>query len=308
MEQKQEFETYYVPEQSRLPIFASVGLFLTVFGLANWLNDMSAEKEGSGATVFLLGFVTLSAVLFVWFSKTIDENIKGLNNAQLKRSYVWGMGWFIFSEVMFFSAFFGALWYLRNIAVPGLSEGPTSELLWNDFKGEWPLMTTPDMALRGEEALVLGPEQTMSNPGLSKWLTWLPFINTVILISSSVTVHWAHTALKNDKKKPFNIWLGITVLLGAIFLCVQVYEYKHAYTDLGLTLNAGVFGTTFFMLTGFHGLHVAMGTFMLLVQWLRSITKGHFNHQDCFGFEASSWYWHFVDVVWVCLFFFVYII
>ncbi|SMF55797.1 cytochrome c oxidase subunit 3 [Alteromonadaceae bacterium Bs31] len=308
MEQKQEFETYYVPEQSKLPIFASLGLFLTVFGLGNWLNEMSAEKEGSGVTVFLLGFVVLAAVLFTWFSKAIDENIKGLNSVQLKRSYVWGMGWFIFSEVMFFAAFFGALWYLRNISLPHLGEGPTSELLWNDFKADWPLMTTPDMALNGEAAAITGPEATMGNPGFSKWLTWLPFINTAILISSSVTVHWAHTALKKDNKKAFNFWLGFTVLLGFIFLCVQVYEYKHAYTDLGLTLNAGVYGTTFFMLTGFHGLHVTMGTFMLFVQWLRSVTKGHFSHSDCFGFEASSWYWHFVDVVWVGLFIFVYIL
>jgi Heme/copper-type cytochrome/quinol oxidase, subunit 3 len=304
---EQKHETYYVPEQSKLPILASLGLFLSVFGLGNWMNDMSADKDGSGATIFLLGFVLLAAVLFKWFSTVIDENMKGLNGAQLKRSYVWGMGWFIFSEVMFFSAFFGALWYLRNISLPSLSEGPTSELLWNDFKAEWPLMTTPDMA-KGVEGGVVGPDQNMSNPGVGKWTSWLPFWNTAVLITSSFTVHFAHTALKKDNKKRFNIWLGITVALGIIFLILQVEEYVHAYSHMGLTLETGVYGTTFFMLTGFHGLHVTMGTFMLLVQWLRSVTKGHFSHSDCFGFEASSWYWHFVDVVWVGLFLFVYIL
>ncbi|WP_045856471.1 cytochrome c oxidase subunit 3 [Teredinibacter purpureus] len=305
---EQQHETYYVPEQSKLPILASIGLFLTVFGLANWLNDVAADKDGSGALISLLGFILLSAVLFNWFASVIDENMKGLNSAQVKRSYVWGMGWFIFSEVMFFSAFFGALWYLRNMSLPLLSEGPTSELLWNGFKADWPLMTTPDMAANGAAAVVNGPDQNMSNPGVSNWAGWLPFWNTAVLLISSFTVHFAHTALKKDDKKKFNIWLGITVALGFIFLVLQVEEYLHAYNHMGLTLETGVYGTTFFMLTGFHGLHVTMGTFMLLVQWLRSISKGHFSHADCFGFEASSWYWHFVDVVWVGLFLFVYIL
>ncbi|TVZ41758.1 cytochrome c oxidase subunit 3 [Alteromonadaceae bacterium 2753L.S.0a.02] len=305
---EQKHETYYVPEQSKLPIFASLGLFLTVFGLGNWLNEMDAGKDGSGATVFLLGFVILAVVLFTWFSSVIDENIKGLNSMQLKRSYVWGMGWFIFSEVMFFSAFFGALWYIRHVALPDLSSGPTSELLWNNFDAEWPLMNTPDMVANGDAAKYVGPGENMSNPGVGKWTSWLPFYNTVVLLSSSFTVHFAHTALKKDNKKLFNVWLGITVALGIIFLFLQAKEYLHAYHELGLTLETGVYGTTFFMLTGFHGAHVTLGTFMLLVQWLRSITKGHFSHNDCFGFEASSWYWHFVDVVWVGLFIFVYVL
>jgi len=305
---EQQHETYYVPEQSKLPILASLGLFLTVFGLANWLNDITASKDGNGALIFVLGFILLSAVLFNWFATAIDENIKGLNSAQLKRSYVWGMGWFIFSEVMFFSAFFGALWYLRNISLPDLSTGPTSELLWNGFNAEWPLMTTPDMVANGAGAEMVGPDENMSNPGISNWLGWLPFWNTTVLLISSFTVHFAHTALKKANKKMFNVWLGITVVLGIIFLVLQVEEYLHAYNHLGLTLEKGVYGTTFFMLTGFHGLHVTMGTFMLLVQWLRSVTKGHFDHHNCFGFEASSWYWHFVDVVWVGLFIFVYLL
>lgn len=304
----EQHENYYVPEQSKLPIFASLGIFLTVFGLGSWLNEISAQRDGSGAMIFLIGFVLLAVVLFIWFSTVIDENLRGLNSIQLKRSYVWGMGWFIFSEVMFFAAFFGALFYLRNISLPALSTGPTSDLLWKGFDAEWPLMTTPDMALNGEAATVNGPGANMSNPGVAKWGGWLPFWNTLILLTSSVTVHFAHTALKKANKSGFNRWLGISVALGIIFIFVQAYEYYHAYEALGLTLNSGVYGTTFYMLTGFHGAHVTLGTFMLLVQWLRSVTKGHFHHDDCFGFEASSWYWHFVDVVWVGLFVFVYIL
>lgn len=305
---EQQHETYYVPEQSKFPLFASLGLFLTVFGLASWFNEMTYDKDGSGMTVFFLGLAFFCLILFKWFGTAIDENIRGLNSDQLKRSYVWGMGWFIFSEVMFFAAFFGALFYIRNFALPWLSEGPTNELLWKGFEANWPVMTTPDMAVNGANANVFGPEQNMSNPGIGNWGGWLPFWNTVILMTSSVTVHMAHVALKNDKKPAFNTWLGLTVALGMIFLVVQAYEYIHAYNDLGLQLDSGIYGTTFFLLTGFHGLHVTMGTFMLLVQWLRSVLKGHFKHDDCFGFEASSWYWHFVDVVWVGLFIFVYIL
>jgi cytochrome c oxidase subunit 3 len=164
------------------------------------------------------------------------------------------------------------------------------------------------MAVNGDKAIdFIGPHEGMGWAGWDKLLSWLPFWNTVILLTSSVTVHIAHVALLNNKKKTFNIWLGITVALGVIFLGVQAFEYYEAYSHYGIKLNSGAYGTTFFMLTGFHGMHVFLGTFMLFVQWMRSMTKGHFKHGDCFGFEASSWYWHFVDVVWLGLFIFVYI-
>ena len=320
--EQQQHETYYVPEQSKFPLLASLGLFLTVFTLAYGLNTIKAAKEAamkSGAesyfewgmlASFFMALAFFCVVIYQWFATAIDENIKGLNNAQLKRSYVWGMGWFIFSEVMFFAAFFGALFYIRTFSLHELAD-PLNKHLWDGFIADWPVMTTPDMAVNGAEAQVKGPEKNMSNPGLTNWTGWLPFWNTVILMTSSVTVHMAHVALKNDKKSGlfgFNSWLGLTVALGIIFLFVQAYEYIHAYRDLGLKLDSGIYGTTFFLLTGFHGLHVTMGTFMLLVQWLRSVLKNHFSHDDCFGFEASSWYWHFVDVVWVGLFLFVYIL
>jgi len=299
---------YYVPEQSKLPIFASLGLFLTVYGAANWLNG-----HDIGPTIFYCGGLLFAYVLWTWFATVIGENMAGMNNAQLKKSYVWGMGWFIFSEVMFFAAFFGALFYIRHFALPWLSGvgdrgTATNEFLWQGFEAAWPLMTTPDMAVNGADATMTGPEKSMSYSTVENLWTWLPLWNTIILMTSSVTVHIAHTALKNNRKKMFNIWLGLTVALGIVFLILQVEEYIEAYNHMGLTLENGVYGTTFFMLTGFHGVHVTLGTFMLLVMFLRSCLKGHFNHEDCFGFEAASWYWHFVDVVWVGLFLFVYIL
>jgi len=297
---------YYVPEQSKLPIFASLGLFLTVFGAANWLNG-----DPKGPTILFCGGLLFAFVLWQWFATVINENMAGMNNDQLKRSYVWGMGWFIFSEVMFFAAFFGALYYIRNFALPwlgGEGDRASSNMLWQGFEATWPLMITPDAAANGDAAKVVGPAQSMSYGSIDSIWTWLPFWNTVILMTSSVTVHFAHTALKNDKRRAFNSWLGLSVLLGIIFLILQVEEYIEAYSHMGLTLETGVYGTTFFMLTGFHGAHVTLGTFMLLVMFLRTALKGHFKHDDCFGFEAASWYWHFVDVVWVGLFLFVYIL
>ena len=293
--------TYYVPEQSKLPVFASVGMGVMAFGIASWMN-------GNSATIFIVGSIIMAFVLWSWFSIVIKENLEGKNSAQLKRSYVWGMGWFIFSEVMFFAAFFGALYYIRQIALVELGgDNTTNSILWQGFKEAWPLMTTPDMAVNGENAKVFGPDINMSFSTAESLFTWLPFWNTVVLLTSSVTVHIAHTALKNDDKKKFNLWLGITVGLGIFFLFLQAAEYQHALHE-GLFIDSGAYGTTFYMLTGFHGAHVTLGTFMLLVMWLRSIMKNHFTHDDCFGFESASWYWHFVDVVWVGLFLFVYIL
>lgn len=285
--------TYYVPEQSKLPIIMAFGLGLVAWGAASWVT-------GGSPMIFLAGALVLALTFYSWFSTVIRENMAGMNSEQLKRSYVWGISWFIFSEVMFFAAFFGALFYVRMLALPWLGSGPESELLWNGFEAAWPLMTTPDMAVAGDAARFKGPDEVFD--------PWhLPLINTVILLVSSWTVHFAHSALKKDNRKGFNSWLALTVVLAIIFLCLQAVEYSEAYNHLGLTLESGIYGTTFFLLTGFHGAHVALGTFMLLVQLLRGL-KGHFTHDDAFGFEASSWYWHFVDVVWVGVFIFVYVL
>lgn len=293
MSQK-EYEKYYVPAQSPWPFVGACALFLLAVGAANVTIEVTRGKEGFGTYILGAGFVTLFVMLFGWFRNQIHESMSGLYSAQLGRSYRQGMAWFIFSEVMFFAAFFGALFYARAIAVPWLGGSSnnqmTNEVLWPGFQAMWPLIETP------------GGVTTEAMP----W-TGLPLYNTVILLISSVTCHMAHVALENAKRKQILIWLGITVLLGCIFMYLQIAEYIHAYSEMGLTLQSGVYGNTFFMLTGFHGFHVTLGTVILLILWLR-VAKGHFTPENHFAFQAGSWYWHFVDVVWVMLFFFVYIL
>ncbi len=295
--------SYYIPHNGWYPVWVALGIFLLLRGLGNWLNESSAGTEVNH-TEFLLGVTVLALVLFAWFSKVVKENSEGMASPQLKRSYVWGMGWFIFSEVMFFAAFFGALFYARNLSVQWLggegAKGLTGDYLWPDFQPTWPVVENPDASK------FTGPEESMAAPSLTQWASYLPFWNTVILLTSSVTVHFAHSAIKNQARVKLISWLGLTVVLGVIFLVLQGEEYIHAYNEMGLTLSSGIYGSTFFVLTGFHGFHVTLGTFILLVQLLRAF-RGHFKPNDQFGFEAASWYWHFVDVVWVCLFIFVYV-
>ena len=298
MSTQDTYEEYYVPHNSKLPFMASVGIFLTVYGMGNMFNEMTHNVDSSfGEIVFLLGGLVMGATLFSWFSIVIRENHEKLYSAQMNRSFVWGMSWFIFSEVMFFAAFFGALFYIRVFAVPwidGQGDRGPSDMLWPEFEATWPLLNNPDPA---------------AYPSPQNYVHWwpLPLINTVLLLTSSVTITFAHHGINEGNRKKIINWLGATIALGLIFLVVQGYEYYHAYQDLGLTLGSGIFGTTFFMLTGFHGAHVTLGTFMLIIMFFRAL-KGHFNKEDCFGFEAAAWYWHFVDVVWVGLFIFVYLL
>ncbi len=313
-------EHYYVPDQSKLAICAAFSLFLSVFGAAHFINDLrgAAGQDSHSGLILGAGLACFIATLFAWFRTTIRENRAGLNSAQMKHSYVLGMQWFIFSEVMFFGAFFGALFYVRNLAGPwlaGLGDGTGNELIWPGFQYQWPMMQTPQDAVGGvanqamaNNGVFTGPRENLSFPGWDKMFHWLPLWNTIVLLSSSFTAHIAHMALKENNRAKLKLWLGITVLLGFIFVVLQYNEYHEAYVELGLTLKSGIYGTTFFMLTGFHGFHVIMGATILLVQFLRVSVAGHFTPQDQFGFEAASWYWHFVDVVWVGLFLFVYIL
>jgi cytochrome c oxidase subunit 3 len=315
------YEKYYVPEKSRLAICATIGLILSIFGAASIMNDMTfgdPAEETNSWTIFLIGMFFFVATLFGWFRTTIRENIAGMNSAQLKKSYVLGMFWFIFSEVMFFFAFFGTLFYLRVLVGPWLAgegHGRMNGLLWPDFEFSWPMMQTPQEAVGGAAAQPIAnngsftsAHTSMSFADAHAWWKWLPLWNTIVLLTSSLTCHFAHAGILAGNRKKFNLWLTVTVLLGVIFLVLQVMEYREAYLHFGLTLNAGVYGSTFFMLTGFHGFHVFMGMTMLLIQLLRSVIGKQFTATDHFGFEASSWYWHFVDVVWVFLFLFVYIL
>lgn len=291
--------SYYVPAQSRWPIVATIGLFLTLVGAGAVMNASSAgESTGMPWLMFFSGALIMAYMLFGWFGHVIQESRAGMYSAQMDRSFRWGMSWFIFSEVMFFAAFFGALFYVRVLAVPWLGgageNASTGELLWPEFQATWPLLTNPD------PGLFPGPQAT-----IDPW--HLPLINTLLLLASSVTVTIAHHALKDGKRTLLKAWLLATIALGLVFLFFQGEEYVEAYRDLDLTLQSGIYGTTFFLLTGFHGAHVTLGTLMLIIMFFR-IQKGHFNKENHFGFEATCWYWHFVDVVWVGLFVFVYVI
>lgn len=286
---------YYVPHSSVWPIVGSLALFVTVFGAATFIQQSTekVETQGSfGAGIFYLGLALIALMMFGWFGTVIRESLKGLVSHQLDRTYRMAMLWFIVSEVMFFAAFFGALYYARTVSVPWLA-GAGNKLethlwLWPDFADTWPLFRTPAGTVT----------QSMQAWGL-------PFINTVILVTSSLTVTLAHWALKKDHRLALKGWLGLTIVLGITFITLQAVEYYHAYTELGLSLRSGIYGSTFFILTGFHGAHVTLGTIMLMVVWLRCV-KGHFTTDQHFAFEASSWYWHFVDVIWLFLFTFVY--
>lgn len=315
-----DHQPYYVPEQSPLAVMATIGLVTSIFGAASFMNDLKFGEPGDASpSILYTGLAVFAATLFIWFRTAIRENIAGMNSVQLKKSYVLGMYWFIFSEVMFFAAFFGALFYVRNLAGPWLGGegegGRMNGLLWEGFQFSWPMMQTPQEAVGGAASQVIAnngsftsARQSMSFAEAHAWYAWLPLWNTLILLSSSVTVHVAHTGLLNGDKKKFNLWLAISVALGMAFVGLQIAEYYEAYAHFGLTLNSGIYGSTFFMLTGFHGFHVFMGMTMLAIQLARSLRGGHFTPDDHFGFEASSWYWHFVDVVWVFLFLFVYIL
>ena len=283
-------DLYFVPKQSAWPLIGSIGLFTMAVGTANWFNG-----HLWGKAVFFLGIAIMIGMFIGWFGAVIRESVSGSYNRQVDVSFRMGMIWFIFSEVMFFAAFFGALYYARNFSVPWIGgEGHgvmTNALLWSGFDPAWP---------SNGPAQVGGSFQTMSASGL-------PLINTVLLLTSGVTLTIAHHALKAGNRSKVLLWLGLTVLLGATFLFFQVEEYIHAYTELNLTLGSGIYGSTFFMLTGFHGAHVTLGAIMLTVIWFR-VLKGHFTADDHFGFEAVAWYWHFVDVVWLLLFLFVYVL
>ncbi len=282
--------TYYIPKPSGWPIIASIGLTTTLVGAASWLH-----ADWYGPYIFTLGLGILVFMMFGWFGQVIYENKKGYYDQQVDRSFRWGMCWFIFSEVCFFGAFFGALFYSRFWTIPilGGEKYPlTNYLLWDNFKAAWPLVNNPD------NVLFVGAREAMGAWGLAA-------LNTLILLTSGASITWAHWALKLKKQKQLIIAMIITVLLGCLFLACQAYEYHEAYTELNLTLDAGIYGTTFFMLTGFHGLHVTIGTIMLIVITIRC-AKHHFTPERHFAFEAVAWYWHFVDVVWLFLFIFVY--
>ena len=282
--------TYYVPHGTRWPIIGSIGMVLMLASAAMWLNG-----SGTAPWTMLTGAAIIIYMIFGWFAQVIRESEAGMYNEQVESSFRLGMAWFIFSEIMFFACFFGTLFYARALVVPWLGgEGSgaiTNEHLWPEFVPHWPTNGPGEVG---------GDFQTIPAFGV-------PFINTLILLTSGVTLTLAHHALKAGQRRPLVLWLAATVLLGAFFMFLQVEEYKEAYLHLGLTLGSGIYGSTFFLLTGFHGLHVTLGAIMLTVIMFRCM-RGHFKPNSHFGFEAVAWYWHFVDVVWLGLFIFVYVL
>lgn len=274
---------YYVPEPSRHPVMASLGLMAFGYGMSQWVNGVEW-----GAYLTGVGILWVLFVLYQWFGEAIAESEGGLNSVGVDISYRWAMSWFIFSEIMFFGAFFSALFYARNIAMPWLGD-INHNLIWPNFSANWPNAGPGGLV---ENFQTMGP--------------WpIPTINTIILLTSGLTVTWAHHAIRENHRKQAIQGLALTVALGFIFVCFQVYEYMHAYQDLNLKLTSGIYGSTFFLLTGFHGFHVTLGAIMLAVI-LRRLIKGHFTAENHFGFEGAAWYWHFVDVVWLGLYLLIY--
>ena len=273
---------YFVPDPSHWPLVGSLALLLLASGAVMTMNSIA-----SGGLVLLVGFAVLAVMLFGWFGRVIGESESGSYNPQVDRSFRWAMAWFIFSEVMFFAAFFGALFYIRVLSVPELAS-PDQAGLWEGFKNQWP---------------TAGPAAKDPFTPMHAW--GIPAINTLLLLSSGVTVTWAHWGLLANKRQQLIIGLALTVALGLLFISLQAYEYAEAYGHMNLKMTSGVYGSTFYMLTGFHGFHVTLGATMLIVILVRAM-KGHFTAERHFAFEAVAWYWHFVDVVWLGLFVVVY--
>jgi cytochrome c oxidase subunit 3 len=283
-----ESNGYYIPHGTKWPFLSTISLMVLFIGFANYMNGYS-----TGVILMFSGLSLLLIMTYGWFSNVITESESGIYNDQVDISFRWGMAWFIFSEVMFFSAFFGALYYARELSLPWLggegSKMATNIVLWPQFENIWPSN---------------GPMNTGGDFKLMK-AGGIPAINTLILLTSGLTVTWAHHGLKEKNRNQLILGLIATVLLGFLFVGLQAYEYMHAYSELNLKLTSGIYGSTFYMLTGFHGFHVTLGAIMLTVILFRCM-KGHFSGDNHFGFEAVAWYWHFVDVVWLGLFVFVY--
>lgn len=291
---------YFVPHGALYPATLSAGLLMMVLGfIFNVATDKNKDLsylQVPGKWMMYAGAAIIIFMTFKWLSAVVIESITGKYKNWEDRSFRIGMIAFICSEIAFFAAFFGALFYMRIISVPDLAAFDPSFTPYKDFLGTWPSA--------GPGGVVLGTEYKPGAPTtMAPW--GLPAINTALLLTSGATITWAHWGLLKNNRKQLILGLFLTVALGIAFLVCQAFEYHEAYTEMGLTLGSGAYGATFFMLTGFHGFHVTLGTIMLIVILLRSM-KGHFSAKHHFGFEGVAWYWHFVDVVWLGLFIFVY--
>jgi cytochrome c oxidase subunit III len=271
---------YHIVDPSPWPLTASVGALIMAIGAVAWMQDLKGNAFNlfginlASPWLFVVGLVIVLYTMYGWWADTVKEANAGHHTKVVGLHLRYGMIMFIASEVMFFVAWFWAFFDASLFA------GEAQQVLRNEYTGgQWPP--------KGLE--VLDPLH-------------LPLYNTVILLLSGTTVTWAHHALIHDDRKGLIWGLTLTVLLGLIFSSVQIYEYAVA----PFNFSGSLYGATFFMATGFHGFHVFVGTVFLMVCLFRALA-GHFTAKQHFGFEAAAWYWHFVDVVWLFLFFCIYV-
>lgn len=261
---------YHLVRPSIWPLVASLVAGIAALGMVLYMHDVKIGGFAIGLKGALLGLAGILAVMFFWWKDIIFESItERVHNGITEIGLRYGMALFIASEVMFFVAFF---WAFFDVSL--FPEESHQYMRLEYTGGHWP------------------PTGVETIPAFD-----LPFMMTMILLLSGCTVTWAHHAILEGKNKEAITALGLSWALGFFFLCFQMYEYHHAT----FPFKQGVFASTFYMATGFHGFHVFVGTIFLFVCWLRT-KKGHFTPQRHFGFEAAAWYWHFVDVVWLFLF------
>ena len=275
---------YHLVDPSPWPAIGAVAaFFMAVGGIAymRQLNDDELVLFGldlTGPVLLLIGLVGMLYTMFMWWRDIIKEGNAGDHTKVVQLHLRYGMILFIASEVMFFVAWFWAFFEASLFADEAI-QATRVELTG----GVWP------------------PK------GTNVFDPWhLPLVNTLILLTSGTTVTWAHHALLHNDRKGLVWGLGLTVILGLLFTAVQAYEYGHAAFAFSADSGGNIYGSTFFMATGFHGFHVIVGTIFLIVCWFRAL-KGDFSPERHFGFEAAAWYWHFVDVVWLFLFACVYV-
>ena len=274
---------YHLVNPSPWPLVGSIAATVMMVGLVIWLKGLFGLEKGTWF-VFAAGFAGVLYTMFGWWSDVVKESRAGDHTPVVSIGLRYGMILFIVSEVMFFVAWFW-MFFEMSLFSEARTLSPIEEVrtAWS----QWPP--------QGVETL---------DP------FHLPLLNTLILLLSGTTVTWAHHALQQGDRKGAKIGLLLTVILGALFTAVQAYEYFHIVHDQAFfseeAANSGLYGSAFFMATGFHGFHVLIGTLFLIVCLFR-LLAGHFTPQKHFGFEAAAWYWHFVDVVWLFLFAFIYV-
>ena len=279
---------YHLVDPSPWPLVASIATTLMMVGAVAWMKGLFGLPQGT-SWLFFAGLAGVLYSMAGWWADVIKESHKGDHTPVVSIGLRYGMVLFIASEIMFFVAFFWiffemAVFNEARAAIPAVGN-------WTDTAAAW--STWPP---KGIEVL-------------SAWE--LPLLNTVTLLLSGCTVTWAHHALQVGDRKGAKIALAITIVLGVFFTAIQAYEYNHILHEHLFfneeAVNSGLYGSIFFMATGFHGFHVLIGTIFLTVCLIRLLV-GQFTPEKHFGFEAAAWYWHFVDVVWLFLFAFVYVV